>query len=115
MSKTLPLLKELDVNYLAVLILVPTRCLIWPRVVLDFLFVKDPHLAKVMSTLISRDITHKLMCMNSKLKTKDGNPMDLRLPGIAGRLKEMDARELASFSALASNNEEKSRRTATER
>ena len=57
----------------------------------------------------------KLMCMNSKLKTKDGNPMDLRLPGIAGRLKEMDARELASFTALASNNEEKSRRQATER
>ena len=55
------------------------------------------------------------MCMNSKLKTKDGNPMDLRLPGIAGRLKEMDARELASFTALASNNEEKSRRQATER
>ena len=54
--------------------------------------------------------TLKLMCMNSKLKTKDGNPMDLRLPGIAGRLKEMDARELASFTALASNNEEKSRR-----
>jgi len=94
---------------------VSTRCLIWPRVVLDFLFIKDPHLAKVMSTLISRDITHKLMCMNSKLKTKDGNPMDLRLPGIAGRLKEMDARELASFTALASNNEEKSRRQATER
>ena len=70
---------------------------------------------KVMSTLISRDITHKLMCMNSKLKTNDGNPMDLRLPGIAGRLKEMDARELASFSAMASSNEEKSRRTATER
>ena len=59
--------------------------------------------------------TPKLMCMNSKLKTKDGNPMDLRLPGIAGRLKEMDARELASFTALASNNEEKSRRQATER
>ena len=59
--------------------------------------------------------TQKLMCMNSKLKTKDGNPMDLRLPGIAGRLKEMDARELASFTALASNNEEKSRRQATER
>ena len=40
--------------------LVSTRCLIWPRVVLDFLFIKDPHLAKVMSTLISRDITHKV-------------------------------------------------------
>ena len=69
----------------------------------------------MMSTLISRDITHKLMCMNSKLKTKDGNPMDLRLPGIAGRLKEMDSRELASFSAMASTNEEESRRKAAER
>ena len=55
------------------------------------------------------------MCMNSKLKTKDGNPMDLRLPGIAGRLKEMDSRELASFSAMASTNEEESRRKAAER
>ena len=53
--------------------------------------------------------------MNSKLKTKGGNPMDLRLPGIAGRLKEMDSRELASFSAMASTNEEESRRRATER
>ena len=53
--------------------------------------------------------------MNAKLKTKDGNPMDLRLPGIAGRLKEMNARELASFTALANNNEEQHRRKATER
>ena len=41
--------------------------------------------------------------------------MDLRLPGIAGRLKEMDSRELASFSAMASTNEEESRRKAAER
>ena len=41
--------------------------------------------------------------------------MDLRLPGIAGRLKEMDARELASFSAIASSNEQQHRRKATER
>ena len=53
--------------------------------------------------------------MNAKLKTKDGNPLDLRLPGIAGRLKEMDAREIAKFTALANNNEEQHRRKAIER
>lgn len=94
---------------------VPSRCVIWPRAVLEYLFAKDPHLAVVMTTLISRDITHKLLNMNAKLKTKDGNPLDLRLPGIAGRLKEMDARELAKFTALANNNEEQHRRKATER
>ena len=94
---------------------VPSKTLVWPRAVLDFLFAKDAHLATVMTTLVSRDITHKLLCMNAKLKTKDGNPMDLRLPGIAGRLREMDARELASFTALASSTEEQHRRKATER
>ena len=94
---------------------VPSRCIVWPRAVLEFLLAKDAHLAAVMTTLISRDITHKLLCMNAKLKTSDGNPMDLRLPGIAGRLKEMNARELATFSALANNNEEQHRRKANER
>lgn len=94
---------------------VPSRIMVWPRSLLDHLFLKDPHLATVMTTLISRDITTKLLRMNAKMKTKDGNPMDLRLPGIAGRLKEMDARELASFSAMASYNEEQHRRKATEK
>ena len=94
---------------------VATRCLVWPRTALELLFVKEPHLATVMTTLISRDITHKLLNMNAKLKTKDGNPLDLRLPGIAGRLKEMDAREIAKFTALANNNEEQHRRKAIER
>jgi hypothetical protein len=94
---------------------VPSRCLVWPRIALEHLFLKDPHLATVMTTLISRDITHKLLNMNAKLKTKDGNPLDLRLPGIAGRLKEMDARELAKFTAMVNNNEDQHRRTASER
>ena len=68
-----------------------------------------------MTTLISRDITHKLLNMNAKLKTKDGNPLDLRLPGIASRLKEMDAREIATFTAMAHTNEEQHRRKAVER
>ena len=55
--------------------LVSTRCLIWPRVVLDFLFIKDPHLAKVMSTLISRDITHKVARhFNPDLLTQASTP-----------------------------------------
>ena len=94
---------------------VASRCLIWPRTVLEYLFVKEPHLATVMTTLISRDITHKLLNMNAKLKTKDGNPLDLRLPGIASRLKEMDAREIATFTAMAHTNEEQHRRKAAER
>ena len=53
--------------------------------------------------------------MNAKLKTKDGNPLDLRLPGIASRLKEMDAREIATFTAMAHTNEEQHRRKAVER
>ncbi len=94
---------------------VPSRCIVWPRAALELLFVKDAHLATVMTTLISRDITHKLLVMNAKLKTADGNPLDLRLPGIAGRLSEMDARELAKFTAMANNNEEQHRRELSDR
>lgn len=91
---------------------VPSRCVVWTRASLEYLFVKDPHLATVMATVISRDITHKLLAMNAKLKTASGNPLDLRLPGIAGRLSEMDARELAKFTAMANNNEEQLRKAA---
>ena len=57
-----------------------------------------------MTTVISRDITNKLYSMNAKLKPtaskngKDGRGhLDIRLPGIAGRLSQMDARQLEQF------------------
>lgn len=62
---------------------VPSRLVVWQRTSLEYMLVKDPHLATVMTTIISTDITHKLYAMNSKLK-KDGRNLDIRLPGIAG-------------------------------
>ena len=69
-----------------------------------FLYFKDTHLATVMTTVISRDITHKLYSMNSKLKPRQENGkyhgnLDIRLPGIAGRISQMDARQLEQFVA----------------
>ena len=70
---------------------------------LKYIFlVKDVHLATVMTTVISRDITNKLYSMNAKLKPKykdgkEGGNLDIRLPGIAGRLSQMDARQLEQF------------------
>ena len=57
-----------------------------------------------MTTAISRDITNKLYSMNAKLKPKhvdgkDQGNLDIRLPGIAGRLSQMDARQLEQFVA----------------
>ena len=57
-----------------------------------------------MTTVISRDITHKLYSMNAKLKPRAGagkeqGNLDIRLPGIAGRLSQMDARQLEQFVA----------------
>jgi hypothetical protein len=66
-------------------------------------------LATAMTTLISRDITLKLYSMNAKLRrTVDGANLDIRLPGIAGRLSEMDTRQLAKFNAIQKSEENKS-------
>lgn len=78
---------------------VQSRCVVWKRSNLEYMFVKDPHLANAMTTLISRDITLKLYSMNVKLRRAvDGANLDIRLPGIAGRLSEMDARQIAKFN-----------------
>ncbi len=61
---------------------VTSRCVVWKRANLDYMFVKDPHLATAMTTLISRDITLKLYAMNVKLRRSvDGANLDIRLPG----------------------------------
>lgn len=74
---------------------VPSRCLVWQRGALEYLLLKDTHLATVMSTLISSDITKKLYSMNSRLKRPgmgDGANahLDIRLPGLAGMLAQAD-------------------------
>ena len=65
-----------------------------------------------MTTVISRDITNKLYSMNAKLKPryKDGKErgnLDIRLPGIAGRLSQMDARQLEQFVSKESEKRQK--------
>ena len=50
-------------------ILAATSCryVYWLRTALDYLFVKEPYLATVLTTLIARDITTKLYTMNTKV------------------------------------------------
>ena len=55
---------------------------------------QEPYLAQVLTALISQDITEKLFVMNQRIHTEDGKNLDIRLPGIAGRLCQMDNREL---------------------
>ena len=43
------------------------RYIFWQRSSIEYLFVKEPYLATVMSTMIARDITNKLYCMNHKV------------------------------------------------
>ena len=86
---------------------VQSRCVVWKRASLEYMFVKDPHLATAMTTLISRDITLKLYSMNVKVRrTVDGANLDIRLPGIAGRLSEMDARQVAKFNAVQKSSDD---------
>ena len=87
---------------------VPSRVVVWQRSALEYMLVKDVHLATVLTTLISTDITRKLYAMNAKLRTgmtkasggsdaATGRSLDIRLPGIAGKLSQMDSRQLEMF------------------
>lgn len=79
---------------------VSSRCLVWQRAALEYLLRKDTHLAAVMSTLISSDITDKLYSMNSRLKAPGvaGGAkahLDIRLPGLAAMLAQADPLQMA--------------------
>ncbi len=71
--------------------------MLWQRTALDYLFVKEPQLAQAMAAILARDITEKLLVMNSNLKTAEGHNVDLRLPAIANRLCQMENRQHAIF------------------
>lgn len=62
------------------------RYMYWQRVSLEYLFVKEPYLACVITTLIARDITTKLYAMNNKIVTERGSHLDIRLPSISHAL-----------------------------
>lgn len=71
----------------------------WQRSTLEYLFVKEPFIGQVMTAVIAQDITDKLFTMNKKLKANNGRRLDLRLPGIAGRIGHMGNREHAIFKS----------------
>ncbi|XP_037082297.1 popeye domain-containing protein 3-like, partial [Pollicipes pollicipes] len=68
------------------------RYIFWHRSAIEYLFVKEPYLATVLSTMIARDITTKLYCMNHKVVTGRGSALDIRLPSITSSLSSCDAR-----------------------
>jgi hypothetical protein len=87
---------------------VTSTFVVWNRSDLEYLFVKEPYLAQVLSIVIARDITKKLYVMNSKLRLRDNNddnnendeesvPLDIRLPGIAAGISRMNNRQHANF------------------
>ncbi|XP_040583198.1 popeye domain-containing protein 3 [Lepeophtheirus salmonis] len=83
-----------------VLAAVPSKILVWQRSSLEYLFIKDPYLGSVMTALISQDITNKIYSMNKKLKNAKGSSLDIRLPGIAGRLSKLNDKELSELVEL---------------
>ncbi|XP_069983410.1 popeye domain-containing protein 3-like [Penaeus vannamei] len=62
------------------------RYVFWQRTSLEYLFVKEPYLATVLSTIIARDITSKLYNMNQKIVTEKGSHLDIRLPLLTSSL-----------------------------
>ncbi|GFR66383.1 blood vessel epicardial substance [Elysia marginata] len=72
------------------------RYLFWPRQHLEYLLIKEPHLASVMKTIIGRDVTNKLYALNEKISNPDGRRLDIRLPGIPGSLRDRKSITIAS-------------------
>ncbi|XP_076373989.1 popeye domain-containing protein 3-like isoform X1 [Tachypleus tridentatus] len=64
----------------------PCRYIFWQRHSLEYLLIKETHLANVLSVLIARDITSKLYAMNEKIVTEKGSHLDIRLPSITGSI-----------------------------
>uniref|UniRef100_A0A6A7G6C3 Popeye domain-containing protein 3-like n=2 Tax=Hirondellea gigas TaxID=1518452 RepID=A0A6A7G6C3_9CRUS len=63
-----------------------SRYLFWKRSSLETLFIKEHHLATVLSTLVASDITNKLYNMNKKMVTENGHHLDIRLPSLTSSL-----------------------------
>ncbi|XP_050392343.1 popeye domain-containing protein 3 isoform X1 [Patella vulgata] len=63
------------------------RYIFWPRQSLEYLLIKEPYLAYVMSVLLGRDITNKLYALNEKVVTPSGSRMDIRLPSVSNTIK----------------------------
>lgn len=62
------------------------RYIFWQRTALEYLFVKEPYVAIVLTTLVAKDIATKLYSMNSKIFTRKGSHLDIRLPSISSTL-----------------------------
>lgn len=75
----------------------PSKYIVWQRQALEYIFVKDPYLAQITNAIISQDITDKLFRMNSKVLLASEKSLDIRLPGIASRIFQMDNREHTMF------------------
>lgn len=70
----------------SILAVTPCRYLFWQRSNLEYLLIKEPQLATVVSLLIARDITSKLYAMNEKIVTEKGSHLDIRLPSVTGSM-----------------------------
>ncbi|XP_064488209.1 popeye domain-containing protein 3-like isoform X1 [Ornithodoros turicata] len=70
----------------SIIAVTPCRYLFWQRSNLEYLLIKETHLATVLSLLIARDITTKLYSMNEKIVTEKGSHLDIRLPSVTGSM-----------------------------
>lgn len=61
------------------------RYIFWSRHSLEYLMIKEPYLAAVLSLIFGRDIT-KLYALNEKVLTPHGSRMDIRLPSISSSI-----------------------------
>lgn len=63
------------------------RYIFWSRHSLEYLLVKEPYLANVMSIILGRDITNKLYTLNEKVASRKGSRVDIRLPSVSSTLR----------------------------
>lgn len=65
---------------------IPSKYIMWQRNNLEYLFVKHPKLANVITALISRDVNNKILSMTQRMEKRTGVVVDIRLPPLMSRL-----------------------------
>jgi CRP-like cAMP-binding protein len=88
----------------------PCRFITWKKKPLLALLAKHKDLAKVLSTMIGRDVVRKLYALNKRRMNERGYNYDIRLPCIISLKDEVEEREAKRVEAQASPRQQRQRK-----
>ena len=61
----------------------------WQRTNLEYLLVKQPKLANVVTALVSRDVNNKIFSMTTRMEQRTGLVVDIRLPPFLSKMMDI--------------------------